>query len=182
MGMDGSREVLGMWFQASEGAKFWMHVLSELKQRGVQNIWPPSGDSCRRLTGGEECETPVRWLMQNFHWLAKLREACGVVPATHAFRTDPSRVTQSMEETYVRLHPGRDNRSTSTIEAPTPFEAKSFGTAATRAGAAVFASAHVSARSRSCSWRECHEFASMNSSRSRSGARPRASATRTPAA
>src|SRR6201996_7867803 len=38
IGMDGSREVLGMWFQASEGAKFWMQILTELKQRGVQDI------------------------------------------------------------------------------------------------------------------------------------------------
>jgi putative transposase len=36
--MDGHREVLGMWFQQAEGAKFWMQVLSELKQRGVQDI------------------------------------------------------------------------------------------------------------------------------------------------
>jgi putative transposase len=38
VGMDGSRDVLGMWFQATEGAKFWMQVLSELKQRGVRDI------------------------------------------------------------------------------------------------------------------------------------------------
>jgi putative transposase len=36
--MDGSRDVLGMWFQATEGSKFWMQVLSELKQRGVRDI------------------------------------------------------------------------------------------------------------------------------------------------
>ena len=36
--MDGEREVLGMWFQETEGAKFWMQVLSELKQRGVSDI------------------------------------------------------------------------------------------------------------------------------------------------
>jgi putative transposase len=35
---DGQREVLGMWFQQTEGAKFWMQVLSDLKQRGVQDI------------------------------------------------------------------------------------------------------------------------------------------------
>jgi len=38
IGMDGQREVLGMWFQASEGAKFWMQVLTDLKQRGVRDI------------------------------------------------------------------------------------------------------------------------------------------------
>ena len=34
--LDGDRDVLGMWFQETEGAKFWMQVLSELKQRGVR--------------------------------------------------------------------------------------------------------------------------------------------------
>jgi putative transposase len=38
IGMDGEREVLGMWFQANEGAKFWMQVLTDLKQRGVRDI------------------------------------------------------------------------------------------------------------------------------------------------
>src|SRR5438270_616836 len=36
--MEGRREVLGMWFQATEGAKFWMQVLTDLKQRGVRDI------------------------------------------------------------------------------------------------------------------------------------------------
>src|SRR5579875_2119920 len=36
--LDGDREVLGMWFQDTEGAKFWMQVLSELKHRGVSDI------------------------------------------------------------------------------------------------------------------------------------------------
>jgi len=36
--VEGERDVLGMWFQESEGAKFWMQVLAELKQRGVQDI------------------------------------------------------------------------------------------------------------------------------------------------
>jgi putative transposase len=36
--LDGDREVLGMWFQDTEGSKFWMQVLSELKQRGVPDI------------------------------------------------------------------------------------------------------------------------------------------------
>jgi putative transposase len=36
--VEGDRDVLGMWFQEAEGAKFWMQVLSELKQRGVRDI------------------------------------------------------------------------------------------------------------------------------------------------
>jgi putative transposase len=38
IGMDGERDVLGMWFQESEGAKFWMQVLTELRDRGVEDI------------------------------------------------------------------------------------------------------------------------------------------------
>jgi putative transposase len=36
--LEGDRDVLGLWFQETEGAKFWMQVLSELKQRGVSDI------------------------------------------------------------------------------------------------------------------------------------------------
>jgi putative transposase len=36
--MEGERDVLGMWFQETEGAKFWMVVLNELKTRGVRDI------------------------------------------------------------------------------------------------------------------------------------------------
>jgi putative transposase len=36
--LDGDRDVLGMWFQETEGAKFWMQVLNDLKTRGVSDI------------------------------------------------------------------------------------------------------------------------------------------------
>jgi putative transposase len=36
--LDGDRDVLGMWFQQTEGAKFWMQVLTDLKQRGVRDV------------------------------------------------------------------------------------------------------------------------------------------------
>ena len=35
---EGRKEVLGLWIAENEGAKFWMAVLSELKNRGVQDI------------------------------------------------------------------------------------------------------------------------------------------------
>jgi len=37
--MSGQKEVLGMWSASSEGAKFWLHVLTELKNRGVRDIF-----------------------------------------------------------------------------------------------------------------------------------------------
>ncbi len=36
--LDGDRDVLGMWVQETEGAKFWMQVLTDLKTRGVKDI------------------------------------------------------------------------------------------------------------------------------------------------
>ncbi len=36
--LEGDRDVLGMWFQDTEGAKFWMQVLTDLKTRGVRDI------------------------------------------------------------------------------------------------------------------------------------------------
>jgi len=37
--MEGEREVLGLWMEKSEGAKFWLSVLTELKNRGVKDIF-----------------------------------------------------------------------------------------------------------------------------------------------
>jgi putative transposase len=35
---DGSREILGLWIENTEGAKFWMKVFNDLKTRGVNDI------------------------------------------------------------------------------------------------------------------------------------------------
>jgi len=35
---DGSRDVLGIWIEQTEGAKFWMKVFTDLKTRGCQDI------------------------------------------------------------------------------------------------------------------------------------------------
>jgi putative transposase len=35
---DGTKEILGIWIEQTEGAKFWLRVVNELKTRGVQDI------------------------------------------------------------------------------------------------------------------------------------------------
>ena len=35
---DGTREILGLWIEQTEGAKFWLRVMNELKNRGLQDI------------------------------------------------------------------------------------------------------------------------------------------------
>ncbi len=35
---DGTRDILGLWIENTEGAKFWMKVFNDLKTRGVDDI------------------------------------------------------------------------------------------------------------------------------------------------
>jgi putative transposase len=36
--LEGRKEVLGLWTSGNEGAKFWLGVLTELRNRGVKDI------------------------------------------------------------------------------------------------------------------------------------------------
>lgn len=49
--LDGNKDVLGMWIGENESAKFWLNVLNELRNRGVQDIPIASVDN---LTGFTE--------------------------------------------------------------------------------------------------------------------------------
>lgn len=35
----GEKEILGLWIAQNEGAKFWLQVVTELRNRGVQDIF-----------------------------------------------------------------------------------------------------------------------------------------------
>ena len=35
---DGTKEILGLWLEQNEGAKFWLRVMNEMKNRGVDDI------------------------------------------------------------------------------------------------------------------------------------------------
>jgi putative transposase len=51
VGPDGKKDILGFWAQGSEGAKFWLSIFSELRQRGLQDILILCADG---LTGIKE--------------------------------------------------------------------------------------------------------------------------------
>src|SRR5579859_4828581 len=46
--IEGNKEVLGLWTNEAEGAKFWLQVLTDLKNRGVADIFIACADG---LTG-----------------------------------------------------------------------------------------------------------------------------------
>jgi putative transposase len=47
--LEGQKEVLGLWAGQAEGAKFWLQVVTELKNRGVQDIFIACVDGLKGL-------------------------------------------------------------------------------------------------------------------------------------
>ena len=37
--IEGHKEILGLWIEQSEGAKFWLKVMNEIKSRGVNDVF-----------------------------------------------------------------------------------------------------------------------------------------------
>src|SRR5919109_1251872 len=60
--LDGEREVLGIWFQRSEGAKFWLAVLTDLRQRGVADVLVACVDGLTGFPEAIEAVFPQTWV------------------------------------------------------------------------------------------------------------------------
>ena len=56
--LHGLKEVLGMWASDNEGAKFWMQIVTELKSRGIQNIFIACVDGLKGLPEAIEAVFP----------------------------------------------------------------------------------------------------------------------------
>ena len=55
---EGQKEALGLWISATEGAKFWLGVMSELKNRGVSDIFIACVDGLKGLPEAIEAVFP----------------------------------------------------------------------------------------------------------------------------
>src|SRR5690606_11271318 len=55
---DGTREVLGIWIEQTEGAKFWLKVFNELRNRGVNDILSAVVDGLKGLAQAIETAFP----------------------------------------------------------------------------------------------------------------------------
>jgi putative transposase len=60
--LDGDRDVLGIWFQKTEGAKFWLAVLTDLKTRGVQDVLICCVDGLEGFPEAIEAVFPQAWV------------------------------------------------------------------------------------------------------------------------
>jgi putative transposase len=59
---DGDREALGIWWQDREGAKFWLAVLNDLRQRGVQDVLIACVDGLTGFPDAIEAVFPQTWV------------------------------------------------------------------------------------------------------------------------
>jgi transposase-like protein len=60
--VDGDREVLGLWWQETEGAKFWLAVLNDLKRRGVTDVLICCVDGLKGFPEAIEATFPQAWV------------------------------------------------------------------------------------------------------------------------
>jgi putative transposase len=60
--LEGERDVLGIWFQRSEGAKFWLQVLTDLRQRGVHDVLVCCVDGLTGFPDAIEAVFPQAWV------------------------------------------------------------------------------------------------------------------------
>ena len=56
--MTGDKEVLGLWLAQTEGAKFWLQVITELRNRGVQDIFIACVDGLKGFPDAIEAVFP----------------------------------------------------------------------------------------------------------------------------
>jgi putative transposase len=79
--LEGERDVLGLWFQSAEGAKFWLAVLTELKQRGVRDVLICCVDGLKGFPEAIEAVFPNTWVQTCIVHL--IRHSLRFVPDKH---------------------------------------------------------------------------------------------------
>ena len=103
--LTGEKELLGLWIAQTEGAKFWLQVVTELKNRGVQDIFIACVDGLKGFPEAIEAVYPktqvqlciVHLVRHSLNYVAWNRRK--------AVATDLKRIYQSAtaEEAEVRL-------------------------------------------------------------------------------
>ena len=87
--MAGEKELLGIWIAQTEGAKFWLQVVTELKNRGVQDIFIACVDGLKGFPEAIEAVYPrtdvqlcivhmVRYSLNYVSWKLRKEVAAGL--------------------------------------------------------------------------------------------------------
>jgi putative transposase len=94
---DGTRDILGLWIESTEGAKFWMKVFNDLKTRGVDDILIAVTDGLKGMPEALEAvfpcttlQTCVVHLIRNSLDYANYKERAPLAAAIKPIYTAPS--------------------------------------------------------------------------------------------
>jgi putative transposase len=113
--LDGDKEVLGLWAGQAEGAKFWLQVVTELKNRGVQDIFIACVDGLKGLPQAIETVFPkaqvqlcivhlVRNCLNYVPWKERKAIAADLKPI---YRAATSEEAEQQLETFAKKWDGR---------------------------------------------------------------------------
>jgi putative transposase len=94
--LEGERDVLGMWFQKTEGAKFWLQVLTDLKTRGVQDVLVCCVDGLTGFPEAIEAVYPKAWVQTCI--VHAIRAALRFVP-----HKDKKKVAADLRKIYTAV-------------------------------------------------------------------------------
>ena len=94
----GHREVLGLWINETEKASFWMHVLTELRARGVKDIIIACTDNLKGLTQAIKAVFPET--LTQLCVIHQIRNAMRFMPSKHKpeFMRDMKKIYQAINQ------------------------------------------------------------------------------------
>ena len=114
---DGSRDILGLWIEGTEGAKFWMKVFNDLKTRGVGDILIAVTDGEGHARGPGRClsattlQTCIVHLIRNSLDYATWKDRKALAAAIRPIYTATSAETAEAELDAFSVGPwGRNPR------------------------------------------------------------------------
>ena len=94
---DGTRDILGLWIEGTEGAKFWMKVFNDLKTRGVSDILIAVTDGLKGMPEAlaavfpaTTLQTCIVHLIRNSLDFASWKDRKGLAAAIRPIYTAPS--------------------------------------------------------------------------------------------
>jgi len=115
--MDGIKEVLGMWVSENEGAKFWLQVVTELRNRGVKDIFIACVDGLKGFPDAIETVFPqtqvqlclvhmVRNSLKYISWKQRKEVADDLKNIYHSPTADQAEIElTAFEEKWGKTHP-----------------------------------------------------------------------------
>jgi putative transposase len=116
--VEGRREVLGLWMDGSEGARFWLSALTELKNRGVQDILFVCCDGLSGLPQAIEAAFPravvqtciVHMIRASLRYVpyAERKDVVGALRTIYGANTEQAaqQALDAFEERLGRKYPG----------------------------------------------------------------------------